>query len=187
MTPKENIINKYISENEFKSYLEIGYQTGINFNKIQCDHKEAVDPNLKVAVHDCYKMTSDEFFDQNENEYDCIFIDGLHHADQVRKDLSNASLCLAEGGVIILHDSLPQSEEMQRVPREQKVWTGDVWRAVVGLKEEYPWVKVGTYRSDWGLTIIKPEGEVFEGEFENTEMSYQEFKENEVKLLNILD
>ena len=35
-----------------------------------------------------YKMTSDEFFAAHgEKRYDLIFIDGLHHAEYVERDI----------------------------------------------------------------------------------------------------
>ena len=33
------------------------------------------------------KITSDDFFKQNKNKYDCVFIDGLHIYDQVKRDI----------------------------------------------------------------------------------------------------
>ena len=35
-------------------------------------------------------MTSDEFFKQNEDTYDVIFIDGLHTSDAVYRDINNS-------------------------------------------------------------------------------------------------
>lgn len=181
---KHEIINRIIAETEAKSYLEIGVADGFNFNKIvDSIAKVGVDPNsndVKVI-----KSTSDLFFDWNEDIQDVVFIDGLHHADQVRKDIINAMKCNAKA--IILHDTIPQNKEMQEVPRNTKVWTGDCWRAVVGFIQNYPDVNVVTYRADFGLTVIYPEGKKVKKHFENKEMTYEEFKKNEVELLNIID
>lgn len=185
---KSEIINRIIQEVEAESYLEIGYGNGANFDKIECGVKIAIDPNvppigkLQAVV---YKKTSDEFFQINEDEIDVIFIDGLHYADQVRKDISNALKCNAK--VVIVHDTIPHSKEMQKQSRTTKEWTGDVWRAVVGFIESYPDVKAFTCRADYGLTVIYPEGKKVKKHFENKEMTYEEFKANEVELLNIID
>lgn len=185
MKAKHEIINKIIKDNNYENYLEIGFGTGHNFNKIDCLKKDAVDPNTtsKQAI----KMTSDELFAQNEKLYSCVFVDGLHHADQVRKDIINAMKCLRENGCIILHDTIPHTEAMQEVPRKQTQWTGDCWRAAVGFIQSYPDVKVETYRSDYGLTVIYPEGKKVRKHFENMEMTYKDFKDNEVDLLKIID
>lgn len=185
---KHHIINDVITELEAKSYLEIGYGNGANFNNIKCEVKRAIDPALSPidkfqAV--VYKKTSDEFFQINEDEIDVIFIDGLHHADQVRKDIINAMKCNAKA--IVLHDTIPHSKEMQEVPRKSKQWTGDCWRAAVGFIQSYPDVNTVTYRADYGLTVIYPACKKVKKHFENKEMTYEEFKENKVELLNIID
>jgi len=51
-----------------------------------------------------YKNTSDVFFDNNQNFFDIIYIDGLHEYYQVKKDLNNALKCLKEDGIIICDD-----------------------------------------------------------------------------------
>lgn len=190
MKNKHEIINKVIADTESKSYLEIGYGSGYNFDKIENKlngiNKVGIDPNLsKKTGTNLFIYDSDSFFSNNETDFDCIFIDGLHHADQVRKDISNALKCNPKA--IIIHDTIPHNKTMQEVPRNTKEWTGDVWRVVVGFIESYPEVKVETYRSDFGLTIIYPEGKKTRKHFENMEMTYEEFKEKEVELLRIID
>ena len=53
-------------------------------------------------------MTSDEFFENNEIYFDCIFIDALHIYEQVRKDILNSVKFLNTHGIIIIHDCLPK-------------------------------------------------------------------------------
>jgi len=186
MKNKAEIINRIIQEVGGENYAEIGYGDGANFKQIKSHYKASCDPNYKGNDHACHKGDSDSFFEANkETQIDVIFIDGLHHADQVRKDIINALKCNAKA--IILHDTIPPTEAHQIVPRKQTSWTGDCWRAVVGFKQSYPDVKLETYRSDYGLTVIFPEGKKVKKHFENKEMTYDEFKENEVKLLNIID
>jgi len=50
------------------------------------------------------KMTSDDFFRQNKECFDAIFIDGDHSYEQVKKDTTNAITCLNPEGIIIWHD-----------------------------------------------------------------------------------
>lgn len=185
MKDKSQIINDVIQEVEATSYLEIGYGAGHNFKKIECKDKVSVDPNVQDKL--VLRLTSNDFFDKTEVNYDVVFIDGLHHAEQVRKDIINAIKCKAKA--IILHDTLPHNKAMQEVPRKQRVWTGNVWRAAVGYAQSYLKVRVETYRSDYGLTVIYPDadGKVPRKHFENMDMTYEEFKANEVELLNIID
>ncbi len=86
---RTDIINHLIKKIEAKSYLEIGVREPEgNFNHIQCDKKVAVDPvPLGQGI---IALTSDAFFKQNESMFDVIFIDGLHVADQVERDIINS-------------------------------------------------------------------------------------------------
>lgn len=183
---KHKIINGIIKKNGYTSYLEIGYGHGTNFKQIQCQNKLAVDPVLSHAKVNVRKMRSDQFFEKNVAKWDCIFIDGLHHADQVRRDINNASACLSEKGCIILHDTIPPNEAAQIVPRKQSQWTGDVWRAVYGLTMKYDIDDdMYTYRADYGLTLIFPKGKIFTGEYEDMEFSYSNFMQEIEYNLNI--
>ena len=47
-----------------------------------------------------HKMTSDEFFYNNNDKFDIIFIDGLHQYEQVIKDVKNSLNCLTKNGII---------------------------------------------------------------------------------------
>ena len=122
------IINK-----NFKkfSYLEIGSWEGNsamfvlkNFNtkSVTCVdswdlnndiHKDKQSENFKnfqsnlIEFKDrffFYKNTSDEFFSNNKEKYDIIYIDGWHEAPQVYKDINNSWNCLNENGIIICDD-----------------------------------------------------------------------------------
>jgi predicted O-methyltransferase YrrM len=63
-----------------------------------------------------YKMTSDEFFEQDDVPmFDFIYIDGAHTFSQVLKDANNAASHIAPGGIIAFDDytwglSLPPSQ-----------------------------------------------------------------------------
>jgi len=130
-TLRTDIIKDLIKKHKYTSYLEIGVRKNENFNKIECDHKDGVDPNGKGN----YKMTSDEFFAQNKRTYDLIFIDGLHHSEQVEKDIINSLAVLNPNGVIVMHDCNPVTKEQQARPQNgQRIWCGDVWKAFVKLR-----------------------------------------------------
>lgn len=120
------IIQYVIDKFSFTSYLEIGVSNRECFDLIKCKEKTGVDPSPKSKV---IEMTSDDFFLQNTKKFDVIFIDGLHHSIQVKKDIENSLKILNDGGYIFIHDCNPFNEKMQLVPRESVIWSGDVWKA----------------------------------------------------------
>ena len=53
-----------------------------------------------------YKMTSNEFFKENDKYFDLIYVDGDHSSDQVKNDLINSWNVLKKGGFLVLDDYL---------------------------------------------------------------------------------
>lgn len=151
-----DIINKFISENGYKDYLEIGLQSGMCRDQINLpqENKITVDPDTR-SNNPTFLMTSDEFFEKNKKTFDVIFIDGLHHGDQVLKDIENALEVLNEGGTILCHDMLPNSDDVQKVPRIQDIWTGDCWKAWFKLRGTREDLFMFIVPSDWGVGVIQ--------------------------------
>jgi len=144
-----DLIKYAIKKNDYKTYLEIGCHLNEIFNEIKIE-KIGVDP----VSGGNFRGTSDQFFLENNKKFDCIFIDGLHTYQQVRKDILNSLKFLNNNGLIILHDCLPSSISHQRVPRTRYKWNGDVWKAVVETRtKEY--LDTYTILADQGLGIIK--------------------------------
>lgn len=141
------------------SYLEIGCQTGACARQVRAQSKWGVDPNpIGTCVRHYTKfhtMGSDEFFALPRPQFDVIFIDGLHEAEQVLRDVDNALSVLAPGGAIVMHDCNPAQEIHQRVPRESGVWNGDTWKAMVALRRR-PNLEAYTLDTDEGLGIVRP-------------------------------
>ena len=84
------IIQSIIEFKKYKSYLEIGCDRNQSFSNINIDKRVGVDP-VEGGTH---KMTSDDFFSNNNDKFDIIFIDGLHQYEQVIKDVKNSLNCL---------------------------------------------------------------------------------------------
>ena len=144
----QRLINRY----DYQSYLEIGVDKGRTFKSIRCPLKHGVDPRGHPAT---YSMTSDEFFSTLDRDYDVIFIDGLHEAEQVKRDIANALKHLTPGGVIVMHDCSPRSEKEQQVPRgKQKIWTGDVWKAFVHYRRR-PDLEMYVVDTNNGIGVIR--------------------------------
>jgi hypothetical protein len=132
---RHDYINALFSKYNLKDpeYLEVGVQFGNTFRHVNSVHKDGVDPGIYTdSPYVNYKMTSDEFFEKNTKKYDFIFIDGLHTAYQVSKDIYNSIKILNEGGIIMLDDVLPHHEIEQTCLDLNKhgPQTGDVWKAV---------------------------------------------------------
>ena len=101
---RTDIINAFIQKYGYKSYLEVGTQDpASNFDKINVETKVSIDPFPRGEVD--YVCTSDEFFEsvapKHDYKFDIIFIDGLHHDDQVIKDINNSLEILNDNGTII--------------------------------------------------------------------------------------
>lgn len=146
----------YLAETfNLQSYLEIGVQNPVNnFDKIKCKVKYGCDPNVKSGGNEIVAATSDEFFGWNHGSpFNLIFIDGLHHADQVKRDFENSLKCLTDNGFIVIHDTLPEKEEYTHVPRDSKMWNGDVYKFACTLGN-YPGINFCTLNIDHGCTVV---------------------------------
>jgi len=139
MSSRHTLINTIIEAYHLENpdYLEIGVWTGETFKNIKSSNKDGVDPGQYCDSHYVnYKMTSDEFFGKHiQKKYDIIFIDGLHTAYQVTKDVYNSIRNIKDSGWIILDDVFPHCEyEQERLDlRKSGAQTGDVWKALYNI------------------------------------------------------
>ncbi|MDC1148758.1 class I SAM-dependent methyltransferase [Pelagibacteraceae bacterium] len=146
-------INKAISKFQNCKYLEIGVNDNSVFNTIPLpiENKFGVDPEKGGNL----KMTSDEFFKINNEKFDVVFIDGLHHFEQCRNDCINSLECLKPDGIIFIHDLLPRNFLEEKVPRVQTSWTGDIWKIseeiLISKNIDFKIVNI-----DMGIGILKP-------------------------------
>src|SRR3990170_4126732 len=80
----------------FRRYLEIGVDTGATLALSRAEWNYGVDPafSIRSPLEGNFRLireTSDEFFRGYAGEkFDFVFIDGLHDATQVSRDLFNA-------------------------------------------------------------------------------------------------
>ncbi|QDV69521.1 hypothetical protein Poly24_32370 [Rosistilla carotiformis] len=163
-----HIINALLQNTQQKRYLEIGVRNlEDNFNRINADFKVCVDPGYEAAInHATFPMTSDDFFDQlhndrldiEHNRFDVIFLDGLHLADQLYRDIQNALQVVADTGFIVLHDCNPPTLHHARENfREQSpaagFWNGTCWKAFQRIRTETD-KRCFVVDVDWGVGVI---------------------------------
>jgi len=138
---RHQIINSHTRPNW--SYLEIGVEHGETFKGVHFTNKCGVDPDPKFKHPDLNLASSDDFFATNHRSYDVIFIDGMHQAEYILRDINNSIKCINKSnGVLILDDILPISHKEQlKIPAKhyyengilkygEPGWTGDVWKVV---------------------------------------------------------
>ena len=145
-----DLIDYLIKKYDYKDYLEIGCDRDQLFSRIKLKNKIGVDPYSGGNV----RKTSDDFFLENKKKFDLVFIDGLHTYTQVKKDILNSVKFLNTNGIILVHDCLPDTMSKQAVPRYKMQWNGDVWKAIVDLRQN-PELDIYTCEIDQGIGIIK--------------------------------
>jgi hypothetical protein len=187
-----SILNALIQKHNLKSYLEIGINNpSNNFDLIKCENKIGIDPSIVISKkkgnYELWGMTSDEFFDINNNKfkYDLIFIDGLHHADQVKRDFENSLKCLNDNGFIVIHDVLPQNEIGTRVPRETLVWWGDVYKFAMTM-HNYG-LEFKTFNIDHGCMVVSKTPMIRPVHPSNVKYDWETFNLYKDSLLRITD
>ena len=144
-----DLIDYLIQKNKFENYLEIGCDDDQLFSKVNIRNKIGVDPVSGGNI----RKKSDDFFSTNKDKFDLIFIDGLHVYEQVKKDILNSLKFLNENGMILVHDCMPDSLSKQAVPRYKMKWNGDVWKAIVDLRQRED-LEIYTCEIDEGIGII---------------------------------
>lgn len=204
---RTDLLNHLIEKHKLVTYLEIGVQNpNINFDLINTRYKIGVDPDPNA--HATFCKTSDEFFNiwepvrtvdvttkdsekpeflPSDQRFDLIFIDGLHTAEQVKKDFENALKILSPNGFIVLHDCNPEKEEHTIVPRptERGHWNGDVWKFAVAFYGYHEIDRV-TVNEDNGCFVFRNNQDWTKVNFGISEMSWNEFDRNREKYLNLI-
>ena len=148
------IINRLISEFGLKRYLEIGVWRGDCLSKVRCEEKLGVDPN-PIYQQGVLAISSDEFFAQYDGApFDLVLVDGLHECRQTYRDLENSLAIVGDDGFVVCHDCMPTHEIEQRVPCEQEIWLGDVWKAIHALRLKRPDISFTTFDCDFGCCVL---------------------------------
>lgn len=183
ITTHTELLNYIADKIAAETYLEIGVHSGRdNLDLINVNRRIGVDPNPAAQAE--FYMGSDRFFAENRSltgSIDLAFVDGLHEARQVIRDIRNCWEFLSEKGVIVVHDASPYSEELTHIPRDRVEWCGDVYRAVAAVESPK-----FTVDCDYGCCVIrKRDGALVWSSAPLCDWRY--FSQNRANLLNLID
>jgi len=194
--------------NSLQKYLEIGIEYGYTLTNTHFMDKIGVDPDPKIDYINngkIYKETSDDYFNNNKNNnklsFDVIFIDGMHHCENVLNDFNNSIHILNKNGIIFIDDIIPLNvNEQLKIPvkhcyengvlKTKEQWTGDVWKFIYHLirfyndKIRFFYCYNINYR---GIIVIKlvEQFEVVVSEEELNSYNYFDHFNDYIKLLDI--
>jgi hypothetical protein len=190
-----DIINKLISKNNFKNYLEIGIYTGDVLNNCVAENKLGVDPNISNYRGNVKTInkTSDEYFkDIDDNkQFDIVFIDGMHESEQVYRDIENSVKHLTKNGIIVVHDCNPPEFKYicsyeDFIKFQLPAWNGNVYLGFVDFVKTYN-MEYYTVDTDWGVGIIKPDNKLINKERVRISTDWNYFNNNRSSLLNLIN
>lgn len=191
---RTELLNHLVTARGYRRYLEIGVRNPReNFNHVRAAEKAGVDPAPQRPIS--HVMTSDEFFARHRSEpgaqpYDLIFIDGLHLADQVERDILNGLAALSADGTIVLHDCNPLTADAQTDDYDgKKHWNGTVWKAVVKLRATRPDLAMWVVDIDEGCGVVRRGTQVTFAAptVDYTELDYAFLERHRREALNLVD
>lgn len=146
------IINALAKRIGATRYLEIGVQDGVTFRSVRVPRKVGVDPDTRTPA--TFHMTSDRFFGSlfsSDSGFDLVFVDGLHQAAQVERDINNAIRHLRPGGAVVVHDCSPPNREYTHPDR-----CGDTYLGWIRTRAQHPEQYFATVDADLGCGVILP-------------------------------
>lgn len=172
------VMRRLVNLYDAPRYLEIGVCQGKTFDKVPAPRKVAVDPAFRfdhaamAQAHPeaaYYPVPSDDYFGSYadpKDEFDVVYLDGLHVYDQTLRDLLNALERLQPRGVIVIDDTRPSTyisamrdhresyRERVRVGSTNKEWMGDVFKVVYFIQAFCPYLRYATIANNHGQTVV---------------------------------
>ena len=84
-----------INNNDHKQFLQNNEEMNFDFNISICKKSDRITIN---------KITSDIFFENNNQTYNFIYIDGCHEPDFIKRDMENSFDILEKNGIMWMDD-----------------------------------------------------------------------------------
>lgn len=109
----ETLIPMLVEAVGARSYLEFGSGRGETISKVRCEKRYGVDrEGVEIAGCGIFKMETEEFILKHAAQlapFDFVFIDADHAVDAVRRDFSGIISHVAPEGLVLLHDTNPET------------------------------------------------------------------------------
>jgi len=158
------IINHLTNIQHF-SYLELGVNDNVNFNKINARLKVSVDTNGNAQ----FTGTTDEYFNRlsPDDKFDIIFIDACHDYEFVVRDFNNAIKHCTRW--ILIHDMIPPSKKFT-----VSNLCSDSYKILYYMLKECNF-EIYPMDNNYGLTLIKMPATQIEIPDSYTTASYEDF------------
>ena len=177
---KLHVLQELLSLHRSPHYLEIGVRAGERFHGVKAAKKVAVDPVFKFPTAKArethpeaayHEVTSDTYFGQiasPSDQFDVIYLDGLHTFEQTLRDFTNSIEHLSDKGTIVIDDVVPVSyfasigdlalfrslrASNENIPRS---WMGDVFRLVYFIDSFFQ-------NYEFRTTLVQPQLVVWRG------------------------
>jgi predicted O-methyltransferase YrrM len=153
-----NIIKNIIKYSGCQNYLELGIYEGHTFfqianivsNAVAVDINDLRNEQQKKEKHTFCKMSTNDFFCINKDNFDVIFIDADHKIDSVIKDFENSYKCLNKYGMIFIHDTDPMLPEY-----EKDIYCGDSYKIIEYIETQHKELNIITLPvTVAGLSIV---------------------------------
>jgi hypothetical protein len=172
-----------------RTYLEVGVSTGGSMTlSLPGTRNVGVDPEPRIELPvspstTIVRETSDHFFATHDLgallggiPLDLAFIDGMHHFEFALRDFVNIERRAVPTTTVLIHDCYPIDETSAARDRSTEVWSGDVWKLIVCLKEQRPDLTVSVVDvGPTGLGIVTgldPASRVLEEHLDELEARY---------------
>lgn len=139
-------------------YLELGLYQGDTIQRVAkhvqtlavgVDTQPLTISDAKIVIHQC---TTELFFNyplHQDRKFDMIFIDADHRFESVKRDLENSLHCLADRGIIILHDTDPEDNRLF-----DPGYCGDSYKIVPFIEQQMHLNIVTLPIAEAGLSIV---------------------------------
>jgi predicted O-methyltransferase YrrM len=157
--PHYEVILSIIKTTTCQKYLELGLYHGDLISKVsnivkKADGVDLID-NRKYFNFNFIQKSTDDFFKENNETYDIIFIDADHCFESVKKDFENSLKILSKHGIILIHDTDPMFKYLLAPG-----YCNDSFKMCNYIKENHPELNfINLPISEAGLMIVNKSAE----------------------------